>query len=427
MALHHYLSWHSVVPAPRTILAGVRKLAPATVLIVEPDGRRRAACTGTRRFARDPARADWTPEDWQDAVLEALRIAVDRRMVADVPVGVLLSGGLDSSLIVALLAQAGPARPGRRSASASPPRAGREGDEFAYSDLVAERFDTDHRQIRVDDDRLLPALHEAVGAMSEPMVSHDCVAFYLLSEEVSRAREGRAVRAGRRRDLRRLLLVPAPAGGRGDGFDAYARGVLRPPARGARRRCWATAGGSTRTSAGAFAAEHFARPGADGPVDRALRLDSEVMLVDDPVKRVDNMTMAFGLEARTPFLDHDLVELAAACPPALKLAHGGKGVLKDAARGLVLPAAGHRPAQGLLPGPGAVATSRARRSSSSREALTPGAARERGALRPGVGRPRCSPTPNEHLTTLQGHEPLAARPARAVAPERRASDEAECT
>ena len=108
MALHHYMTWHSVVPAPRTILAGVRKLPPATMLTVEPDGRRHErACTGTSPFARDPARADWTPEDWQDACSTALRTAVKRRMVADVPVGVLLSGGLDSSLIVALLAEAG--------------------------------------------------------------------------------------------------------------------------------------------------------------------------------------------------------------------------------------------------------------------------------------------------------------------------------
>ena len=69
-------------------------------------------------------------------------------------------------------------------------------------------------------------------------------------------------------------------------------------------------------------------------MDRVLRLDTEVMLVDDPVKRVDNMTMAWGLEARTPFLDHELVELAGACPAELKLASGGKGVLKDAARSL---------------------------------------------------------------------------------------------
>ena len=75
------------------------------------------------------------------------------------------------------------------------------------------------------------------------------------------------------------------------------------------------------------------------------------MLVDDPVKRVDNMTMAWGLEARVPFLDHELVELAAACPPELKLAHGGKGVLKEAARGNV-PDASHRPAEGVFSGAG---------------------------------------------------------------------------
>ena len=74
------------------------------------------------------------------------------------------------------------------------------------------------------------------------------------------------------------------------------------------------------------------------------------MLVDDPVKRVDNMTMAHGLEARTPFLDHELVELAAACPPELKLADGGKGVLKRAARGVVPDAVIDRP-KGYFPVP----------------------------------------------------------------------------
>jgi asparagine synthase (glutamine-hydrolysing) len=81
---------------------------------------------------------------------------------------------------------------------------------------------------------------------------------------------------------------------------------------------------------------HFARRGADEAVDAALRLDTTVMLVDDPVKRVDNMTMAWGLEARVPFLDHDFVDTMGACPPAYKMADGGKGVLKAAARG-VLP------------------------------------------------------------------------------------------
>src|SRR3954467_5483727 len=96
VALHHYLSWHSVVPAPRTILRGVAKLPPATLLVVEPDGRRREHRYWAPPFER--AHADWAPEDWRDAVREALRVAVRRRMVADVPVGILLSGGLGLAL-----------------------------------------------------------------------------------------------------------------------------------------------------------------------------------------------------------------------------------------------------------------------------------------------------------------------------------------
>ena len=99
-ALHHYLSWHAVVPAPLTIIKGVRKLAPATICIIEPDGRRREEvywqlevgprAGGSRAHRGGLARG-------RSAI--ALGKAVDRRRVADVPVGVLLSGGLDSSLL----------------------------------------------------------------------------------------------------------------------------------------------------------------------------------------------------------------------------------------------------------------------------------------------------------------------------------------
>jgi asparagine synthase (glutamine-hydrolysing) len=92
--------------------------------------------------------------------------------------------------------------------------------------------------------------------------------------------------------------------------------------------------------------------GAEAAVDKALRIDQLVMLVDDPVKRVDNMTMAWGLEARVPFLDHELVELAARMPAEHKLCDDGKCVLKAIGR-RVIPKRGHRPAQGLLPGAGA--------------------------------------------------------------------------
>ena len=103
--------------------------------------------------------------------------------------------------------------------------------------------------------------------------------------------------------------------------------------------------------AGEFVREHFAMPGADAAVDKALRLDSTVMLVDDPVKRVDNMTMAWGLEARTPFLDYRLVELSARIPARFKLPDGGKHVLKEAARKVIPHAVIDRP-KGYFPVPG---------------------------------------------------------------------------
>jgi asparagine synthase (glutamine-hydrolysing) len=334
VALHHYMTFHSVVPAPRTILAGVRKLPPATVRMVAPDGTSTDHVYWRPQHVRRPEHADMTPQDWQAAVLDALRVAVRRRMVADVPVGVLLSGGLDSSLVVALLAEQG--QRGLATFSVGFHAAGGEvGDEFVYSDLVAQHFDTHHQQILVDPSRMLPAVDEAVTAMAEPMVSHDCVAFYLLSEEV--AKSVTVVQSGQGADevfagynwYPPLTDVP-----RSRAVEAYAQVFTdRPHAELAEilEPDWLLDVDPSRE----FIAEHFAAPGAEETIDAALRLDSTVMLVDDPVKRVDNMTMAWGLEARVPFLDHELVELAAACPPDLKLAHGGKGVLKEAARGVV--------------------------------------------------------------------------------------------
>ncbi len=107
VALHHYMSWHAVVPAPMTILKGVRKLAPATILMIEPDGRRREELYWQLEVGPRSKDSSLTESDWCDAILGALGTAVRRRRIADVPVGVLLSGGLDSSLLVALLAAQG--------------------------------------------------------------------------------------------------------------------------------------------------------------------------------------------------------------------------------------------------------------------------------------------------------------------------------
>ncbi|MFC9114238.1 N-acetylglutaminylglutamine amidotransferase [Streptomyces sp. NPDC057092] len=335
VALHQYLSWHATVAAPRTVLNGVRKLPPATVRVVEPDGTQRDRRYWHPVHTRRPEYADLTADDWTDAVLDSLRTAVRRRMVADVPVGVLLSGGLDSSLIVALLAGEGQQDLATFSVGFES-EGDEEGDEFHYSDLVARHFDTRHHQLMVPSDRVAGALDGAVRAMSEPMMSHDVVAFHLLSEQVSK--EVKVVQSGQGADevfagydwYPKMAGVPRERAAEAY-IDAYTdrshadmAAVLRPELL------------PDRDTSAEFIREHMARHGADTALDAQLRLDTLVMMVDDPVKRVDNMTMDWGLEARVPFLDHELVELAAACPPELKLADGGKGVLKAAGR-RVLP------------------------------------------------------------------------------------------
>jgi asparagine synthase (glutamine-hydrolysing) len=390
VALHHYMTFHSVVPAPRTILTGVRKLPPATVRTVRPDG-----TVEDLTYWRPDSTRHLSPGDWPDAVLETLRTAVDRRMVADVPVGVLLSGGLDSSFIVALLAEAGQ-RDLKTFSIGFAAAGGESGDEFAYSDLIAERFGTEHHKIRIDDSRLLPGLTGAVQAMSEPMVSHDAVAFYLLSQEVSR--HVKVVQSGQGADevfagydwYPPLADVP-----RESAAEAYAKVFFdRPHAALAEIL---NPEYLVDDVSGAFVREHFAAPGAETALDAALRLDTTVMLVDDPVKRVDNMTMAWGLEARTPFLDHELVELAAACPPEAKLAAGGKGVLKDAARGLVPDAVIDR-TKGYFPVP-AIRHLSGPYLELVREALTAPAARKRGLFREDHVE-RLLAAPSDHRTTL---------------------------
>ena len=400
-ALHHYLSFHSVVPPPRTILRGVSKVPPATLVAIEPDGSR----TNTRYWEPDftphADRADWSERDWEDAVLESLRVAVDRRLVADVPVGCLLSGGVDSSLIVGLLAEAG--QHGLATFSIGFESVGGvKGDEFKYSDIIAKHFGTDHHQIRIGTDRMLPALDGAIGAMSEPMVSHDCVAFYLLSQEV--AKHVKVVQSGQGADevfagyhwyppmADATSLDSAVASYRGAFFDRDTDGVaalVNPDYL------------VESDPSGQFVTEHFANRGAESGIDRALRLDTTVMLVDDPVKRVDNMTMAWGLEGRVPFLDHELVELAATCPPALKIAHEGKGVLKQAARRVIPADVIDRP-KGYFPVP-ALTHLEGPYLDLVRDALYAPVAKERGLFRPEAV-DRLLADPNGRLTPLRGNE-----------------------
>ncbi|MDT7761747.1 MAG: hypothetical protein QOC63_1167 [Mycobacterium sp.] len=403
VALHHYLSFHSVVPPPHTILRGVTKLPPASLMTIEPDGRHTTTTYWGPDFTRREERADWSERDWEDAVLASLRLAVERRLVADVPVGCLLSGGVDSSLIVGLLAEAG--QHGLATFSIGFESVGDvEGDEFRYSDIIAERFDTDHHQIRIGTDRMLPALDGAIGAMSEPMVSHDCVAFYLLSQEV--AKHVKVVQSGQGADevfagYHWYPPMGKPEAATVEGSVASYRKAFFDRDQSAYEALVSPALATADDPSERFVTEHFVNAGAATGVDRALRLDTTVMLVDDPVKRVDNMTMAWGLEGRVPFLDHELVELAATCPPELKTAHQGKGVLKEAARRVIPADVIDRP-KGYFPVP-ALTHLEGPYLDLVRDALYAPAAKERGLFRPEAVE-RLLADPNGRLTPLRGNE-----------------------
>lgn len=347
VALNHYLNFHAVVPAPRTLLRGVEKLPPASWLRLDLNGNREQQCWWQLEFG--PHRDEITLElaDWRDRVLDGLREAVSIRQRAAVDVGVLLSGGVDSSLLVGLLREAGVDNLSTFSIGFAD-AGGERGDEFHYSDLIANHYGTRHQQLRIGEREIIEQLPAAFRAMSEPMVSHDCIAFYLLSREV--ARHCKVVQSGQGADELFAGYHWYPlVDGRCDTFEAYRtaffdrdHGELLDTL----QRKW-----QGEDWAGEFVREHFAMPGAAAPVDKALRLDTTVMLVDDPVKRVDNMTMAWGLEARVPFLDYRLVELAARIPARFKLGDGGKQVLKEAARQVIPHAVIDRP-KGYFPVPG---------------------------------------------------------------------------
>ena len=347
VALNHYLSFHAVVPAPHTLLKGVEKLPPASWMRIDAKGNCEQQTWWQLAYGPLPQERDFTLEDWRDRVLASLRDAVAVRQRAAVDVGVLLSGGVDSSLLVALLRDVGVEQLATFSIGFAD-AGGERGDEFVYSDLIAERFATDHHQLRIHEAEILAELPAAFRAMSEPMVSHDCIAFYLLSREVARHCKG--VQSGQGADelFAGYHWYPYVDGSR-DPFQAYLR-VFRDrdfeEYRATVLPAWVS-----RDFAAEFVAAHFAAAGADEAVDKALRLDSTVMLVEDPVKRVDNMTMAWGLEARTPFLDYRLVELSARIPARFKLPDGGKHVLKEAARKVIPAEVIDRP-KGYFPVPG---------------------------------------------------------------------------
>lgn len=396
LALHNLFSLHAVVPAPRTVLNGIRKMPPAHSLMIHSDGRQEL-----KRYwnlvAKRPEESR-SEQEWIDAIHESLKTAVRRRNdIADVPVGVLLSGGLDSSLLVGLLAEIG-IDDIRTFTIGFDDQPEEKGSEYEYSDAVVERFKPTHHKFHIPNEDTLSRLPEAVANMAEPMFGQDAIGFYLLSEQVSK--HVKVVQSGQGADevfggyfwypqaqadtnpdmLQRLAPYYF------DRDHAEMAEMLQPAFQ-------------THDYTGELVRDLLTTPYADETLDAVLRADVTTFIVDDPVKRVDNMTMAWGLEARVPFLDHELVELAAQMPTELKLRDGGKYVLKQIARGLVPDSVIDRP-KGYFPVP-ALKFVRGEFLNMMCDLLNSQPCRDRGLFQQSYI-DKVIAKPEEHLTRIQG-------------------------
>ncbi|MCB0393283.1 MAG: N-acetylglutaminylglutamine amidotransferase [Bdellovibrionales bacterium] len=327
IALHNYMTLHSIVFEPNTILNGVKKVPAAHYGWIDGNNEIRFERYWTPRYCQ-PSLVDSKKAeiDWLDELDNIIERAVQRRLVADVPVGLFLSGGVDSSLIAHYIAKN---QSNLMTFSIGFEGAeNEEGDEFRYSDLVSKELSTNHHKIRINRFEILEHLTDCIGQMNEPMVSYDNIGFYMLSKFASE--HVKVVQSGQGadevfggyhwhgdlrdskspiEDYKRLFF---------DRTHSRLKNEMSPE--------W-----TTRDYTSALVDSFLFECRPDNPIEMALQIDTHRMLVEDPVKRVDSNTMAWGLEARVPFLDHELIEFAAMMPTNIKVGMDLKASLKKVA------------------------------------------------------------------------------------------------
>jgi len=380
-ALTEYLTL-GYVPAPHSLVRGVKKLPPASLMIHE------AGRSEIRRYWHLPAAVDasLSEDDWADAVLQGLEKAVVEQLVSDVPLGAFLSGGIDSSSVVALMAKHTSQPVKTYSIGFAADSGGQYYNELPYARQVAQLFKTDHREIVVKPDvsSLLPKL---VWHLDEPVADAAFVTTFLVSEFARRdvtvilsGVGGDELFGGYRRYLgdhyarlysaiprpiRQGLLVPLarrlPSDRHSKLLDLsrLAKGFILSSELpfeqryrsyvqlfdAAERASLLLAHQAPRSDALDAA---FDAAGGGDVLRRLMAVDLETQLPDDLLLLTDKMTMATSLECRVPYLDHRLVELSARMPAQHKIrGRRLKHVLKKALAGLLPDEVLNRPKRGF--------------------------------------------------------------------------------
>ncbi|MFG2043717.1 asparagine synthase (glutamine-hydrolyzing) [Dactylosporangium sp. NPDC048998] len=357
--------------SPRTMFAGIRALRPGERLIADNTGIRLERYRDLE-FPPADSLAPVTDVDreldrWAEQVAPALSAAVEARAHADVAVGTYLSGGLDSSLIAALL---GTARPGHRWPSYAVTFPGSDFDERGFQRLVAQKLGTAHREVPVSEPDVAACFRRMVRHCESPVRESYNVCSLLLSAAV-RESGVRAVLTGEGADelfggYRSYQLAAAGVGGnRLGGLDAHLEREIR-------QRMWGVDIGyeQDQLPAAEFRRELYAEDLAEGfddfavtgqqlvdpaalagrhPLHQRSYLDFHLRLADHLLgDHGDRMALANGVELRLPFLAPAVIDLATAMPPELLVAHGReKAVLRRVAAGLVPDEVVHRPKFGF--------------------------------------------------------------------------------
>ncbi|GIX49600.1 MAG: asparagine synthetase B [Candidatus Tectimicrobiota bacterium] len=354
-ALDQYLSLRLIAP-PRTMFRAVRKLPPAHLLTFTPD-----AGVKVERYwdLHYEPKLVGTEDELLEALEACLLDCLRLHLVSDVPVGAFLSGGLDSTLVVAMLMKHGIGEPLQTFSMGLPYKAY---DEAPYARLVARQYGTRHHEKRVTPSlvRLLPRLVWHLDEPSDPLALCTYLIAQMAREHVKVVLGGDGgdelfggydryygnlyadyyarLPAGLRRGVLGPLLAHLPEGrwykslahrlkwlhhiAELQGGARYARSLSYfyfPPA-------WRQAlyGPAMREVLAHFdpeaaLREPFVQAQAEAPLDRMLYADSQVRLPDHSVMILDRMTMAHGLEARSPLMDHEVAEFAARLPVHLKV------------------------------------------------------------------------------------------------------------
>ena len=370
-ALHHYLSLN-YVPAPYTLVRGVRQLAPGEYLTCDGDG------VVVRPYWDLRFRADETlgEREWTGAVRDALEDAVASHLVSDVPFGAFLSGGIDSSAVVAFMSRA-LSEPVR---TFSIDFAEESFSEATFAELVARRFATEHH-VATATPELVSLLDVLVWHADDCLADSSMIPVYLVArfarEAVTMVLTGdggdevfagyptynafwvrrwyRRLPAPVRRHLVRRAVEALPVSLSKVSFDFKARRFVEGAELDAEEahywwRAILSESGkaelytdSVRASLDAAATSElyrrsFGASGVDDALSRMLYVDTRLYLPADMLVKVDRMTMANALEARVPFLDHPLVELVARVPSPIKFKRRRqKYILKKALQGMVPP------------------------------------------------------------------------------------------